>query len=74
MSRAVTKLPAFVKLTRHLIAPEAHHAIPNGILYLKGGDITEETAPFGKKVFIQHLNEWFEEPFFETKKLVHMPL
>ncbi len=74
VSRAVTKLPGFVKLTRHLIAKQPQNAIPNGILYLKGGDIQEETAPFQKTVFVQDLNEWFEEPFFETKKLVHLPL
>ncbi|MFW6043299.1 MAG: 16S rRNA (guanine(527)-N(7))-methyltransferase RsmG [Marinilabiliaceae bacterium] len=74
VSRAVTKLPGFVKLTRHLIGNQSQNAIPNGILYLKGGDIQEETTPFRKTVFVQDLNEWFEEPFFETKKLVHLPL
>lgn len=74
VSRAVTKLPGFVKLTRHLITNQSQNAIPNGILYLKGGDIQSETAPFRKVVSVQPLSEWFGESFFETKKLVHLPL
>ena len=74
VSRAVTNLPDFVRQTRHLITQKPSNAIPNGILYLKGGDISAETAPFKKKVFITPISDWFEESFFETKKLVHLPL
>ncbi len=74
VSRAVTNLPDFVRQTRHLITQKPSNAIPNGILYLKGGDISAETTPFKKKVFITPISDWFEEPFFETKKLVHLPL
>lgn len=74
VSRAVTNLPDFVRQTRHLIAKKSVNAIPNGILYLKGGDILNETNPFKKKVFITEISDWFDESFFETKKLVHLPL
>ncbi|WP_010663529.1 16S rRNA (guanine(527)-N(7))-methyltransferase RsmG [Marinilabilia salmonicolor] len=74
VSRAVTNLPDFVRQTRHLITSKSSNAIANGILYLKGGDISEETAPFKKKVFIASISDWFDEPFFETKKLVHLTL
>ncbi|MFO7999961.1 MAG: 16S rRNA (guanine(527)-N(7))-methyltransferase RsmG [Marinilabilia sp.] len=74
ISRAVTKLPGFVKLTNHLVSKIQKNSLPNGILYLKGGDLSAELAPFRKKVFVSDLNEWFEESFFETKKLIHLPL
>jgi 16S rRNA (guanine527-N7)-methyltransferase len=74
ISRAVTTLPLFVNQTRHLIAPKPKNAIGNGILYLKGGDLTEEIKPFRKRVFVAQLSDYFNEPFFETKKLVHLTL
>lgn len=74
ISRAVTTLPLFVKQTRHLIAPKPKNAIGNGILYLKGGDLTAELAPFKKRVYVTNLSDYFAEPFFETKKLVHLTL
>ncbi len=74
VSRAVTALPEFVKLTRHLLSKKEQNAIPNGILYLKGGDLEAETKPFKRLVNISSLDEWFEEPFFQTKKLLHLPL
>jgi 16S rRNA (guanine527-N7)-methyltransferase len=74
VSRAVTRLPVFVNWVRNNISLKQQNALPNGILYLKGGDLTKEIKPFRKQVFIQHLSEYFEEEFFETKKLVHIPL
>lgn len=74
LSRAVTTLPIFVNQTRHLIASKPKNAIGNGILYLKGGDLTAELQPFKKRVFVTPLTDYFEEPFFETKKLVHLTL
>lgn len=74
VSRAVTRLPEFVNWVRNNISLKQQNAVPNGILYLKGGDLTKEIKPFHKQVFIQHLSEYFEEEFFETKKLVHIPL
>jgi 16S rRNA (guanine527-N7)-methyltransferase len=74
VSRAVTNLPDFVKQSRHLISSYQQNAIPNGILYLKGGNIETEAAPFNKKILITEISEWFEESFFVTKKLIHLPL
>ncbi len=74
VSRAVTRLPEFVPWVRNKISDKKINPMPNGILYLKGGDITEETKPFKKIVFVKKLSDYFEEEFFETKKVVHLPL
>lgn len=72
ISRAVTQLPEFVKWVKKNISHKHKNAVPNGILYLKGGNIQDELKPFGKKVVVQHLSDYFEEDFFETKKLVYL--
>lgn len=74
VSRAVTRLPEFVKWVRKNVSKKQKNAIPNGIIYLKGGDLSEETAPFKKNIFIQNLAEYFDEEFFETKKVLHLPI
>ena len=74
VSRAVTRLPEFVPWVRKNIAQKQINSLPNGIIYLKGGDLQEETKPFKKYVFIKNLSDWFEEEFFETKKVVHLPV
>ncbi len=73
VSRAVTTLPGFYSQTKHLLSTKQNNAITNGILYLKGGDLTEELQPFKKQVIVSELSEVFEEPFFQTKKIVHLP-
>ena len=74
VSRAVTKLPEFVKWVRQNISPKQQNARANGILYLKGGDLEKEINAFRKNISIQPLSEYFEEDFFETKKLVYLRL
>jgi 16S rRNA (guanine527-N7)-methyltransferase len=74
VSRAVTSLPEFITWIRKNIDSVNRNAMPNGILYLKGGDLTEELRPFGKRPVIFDLSTFFEEPFFETKKLVYLPV
>ena len=74
ISRAVAPLPDFVNQTRHLISKKPQNAISNGILYLKGGDLTHEILPFRRMVSVVGLDSYFKEPFFETKKLVHVSL
>lgn len=74
LSRAVTQLPDFVKWVRNNISDKNKNSIPNGILYLKGGNIDGEIHPFRKNVYVQELSNYFEEEFFETKKLVHLIL
>jgi len=73
VSRAVTNMDDFVKWTRKKIAKKQQHGLKNGILYLKGGDLTEELRNFPKAT-IYNLADYFEDSFFETKKVVHIPL
>ncbi|NQV76831.1 MAG: 16S rRNA (guanine(527)-N(7))-methyltransferase RsmG [Lutibacter sp.] len=73
VSRAVTNMDDFVKWTKGKIAKKQKHELKNGILYLKGGDLTEELANFPKATQF-NLIDFFEEDFFETKKVVHIPL
>lgn len=72
VSRAVTGLPEFVPWVKKNISPKQKNAIPNGILYLKGGDVQSEIKPFGKNIFVQNISDYFDEEFFETKKLIHL--
>lgn len=73
VSRAVTKMDDFVKWTKKKIRKKSNHELKNGILYLKGGDLTEELANFPKAT-LSDLPNYFSEDFFETKKVVHIPL
>ncbi|MCF6182826.1 16S rRNA (guanine(527)-N(7))-methyltransferase RsmG [Lutibacter sp.] len=73
VSRAVTNMDDFVKWTRKKIKKEQNHTIKNGILYLKGGDLKQELQNFPKAT-IYNLSDYFAEDFFETKKVVHIPL
>ncbi len=73
-SRAVMDLSQIVPLVKRLIAKEQHNAIPNGILCLKGGDLTQEVRPFRNEVLIDELKNYFDEPYFKTKKIVYLPL
>ncbi len=73
VSRAVTNMDDFVKWTRKKVAKKQHHELKNGILYLKGGDLTEELANFPKAT-IYNLSDYYTEDFFESKKVVHIPL
>ena len=73
VSRAVTNMPDFVKWTKDKTKKNAVHKLKNGILYLKGGDLTEELAAY-KTVQLFDLPDFFEEDFFETKKVVYLPL
>lgn len=67
-------LPDLVKIIRKSISKEKLNALPNGLICLKGGELEQEAKPFGKAAQITSLSEYFEEPFFETKKLVYLPL
>lgn len=73
VSRAVTNMPDFVKWVRGKVKKEQKHDLPNGILYLKGGDLTEELAVF-QKVTLYNLSDYFSDDFFETKKVVHLAM
>jgi 16S rRNA (guanine527-N7)-methyltransferase len=73
VSRAVAAMPTFVHWVKGKIAKTSRHELKNGILYLKGGDLNEELQGY-KSVKIYNLSEDFSEDFYETKKLVHLPL
>ena len=73
VSRAVTNMPDFVSWIKDKIKKQNNHELKNGILYLKGGDLTEELKDFPKATEY-NLSDYFSEEFFETKKVVHLPL
>ncbi|GHA27398.1 ribosomal RNA small subunit methyltransferase G [Salinimicrobium marinum] len=73
VSRAVAVMPTFVHWVKGKIAKESKHELKNGILYLKGGDLSEELATY-PKAKIYDLQDYFKEDFFDTKKVVHLPL
>jgi 16S rRNA (guanine527-N7)-methyltransferase len=73
VSRAVTNMPDFVSWVSGKIKKTAANDLSNGILYLKGGDLTEELKNFPKATQY-NLSDFFKEEFFETKKVVHLPL
>lgn len=72
VSRAVAAMPTFVHWTKGKIKKDSSHKLKNGILYLKGGDLTDELQDY-KTVKVFDLKEYFEEAFFETKKVVYLP-
>ncbi|CAM1339127.1 16S rRNA (guanine(527)-N(7))-methyltransferase RsmG [Tenacibaculum aestuarii] len=73
VSRAVAQMETFHRWVKNKVHKKQNHALKNGILYLKGGDLTEELANFPKAT-IYDLPDFFEEDFFETKKVVHLPM
>ncbi|MDO5656680.1 MAG: 16S rRNA (guanine(527)-N(7))-methyltransferase RsmG [Flavobacteriaceae bacterium] len=75
VSRAVTQMPQFVAWVRQKIikTPLPGQQLANGILYLKGGDLHEELADFPQAV-VYAVSDFFEEEFFETKKIVYLPI
>ncbi len=83
VSRAVTTLPEFIRMTNHLIDPKSPYKDPRlkpekglkaGILYLKGGELADEILPLKQQVRVYELKDVFKEEFFETKKVVHVVL
>jgi len=73
VSRAVTEFQGFVKLTEKNIEKTGKNNLKNGIIYLKGGELADELAPFKSRVTIWNISDFFKEPFFETKKIVYLP-
>ena len=73
VSRAVTNMPDFVSWVDDKVSKKQNHELANGILYLKGGDLTEELKAFPKATEY-NLSDFFTDEFFETKKVVHLPL
>ena len=73
VSRAVAQMETFVRWVRSHIKKKSVHELKNGILYLKGGDLTEELAKFSTAQ-IYDLTDYYKEDFFETKKVVYLPM
>ena len=73
VSRAVTNMPDFVSWIKDKIKKQNKHELKNGILYLKGGDLTEELKDFPKATEY-NLSDYFSDEFFETNKVVNLPL
>jgi 16S rRNA (guanine527-N7)-methyltransferase len=72
ISRAVTELPKFCEWVKHLISSKSVNTLQNGIIYLKGGEVTHEVKSLKMKYKIYPISDYFEESFFETKKIVHL--
>jgi 16S rRNA (guanine527-N7)-methyltransferase len=72
-SRAVTSFPKFVKWVSNNFLEKSKNSIPNGILYLKGGNLTNELSRFKNKTEIFPLSDFFDEPYFKTKKIIYLP-
>ncbi len=75
VSRAVTSLPTFLKWIKNKQNKHSFNSLKNGILYLKGGDISEELAAlYPQKIYIYPIDMWFKEDFFKEKCIVYLPL
>lgn len=74
VSRAVMPLPDLVKICRKNIARDQHNALPNGLICLKGGEVDNEIQPFRHETLTWDLKDFFEEEFFETKKVVFVAI
>lgn len=73
ISRAVTRMANFYPWVKNKIRKEDINEYPNGILYLKGGEVDEEMEELDKSYVVYHLEDYFKEEFFETKKVIYMP-
>ena len=73
-SSAVMDLGDMVPLVKRLIATESRNAVPNGLICLKGGNLSGEVSKFKNQVLIDELSSYFKEEFFKTKKIVYLPL
>ena len=73
-SRAVTRLKEFYTWIHRKVKKNSMHDLDNGILYLKGGDLEDELSELKKPYALYELSDFFKEGFFETKKVVYVPL
>lgn len=74
VSRAVTRMKEFHGWIQHKVKPQSIHNLDNGILYLKGGDLDEEMNELKRPYSVYNLPDYFKEEFFETKKVIYVPL
>lgn len=74
VSRAVTRMKEFYGWVNTKSKPKSTHSLDNGILYLKGGDLDEEMNELKRPYSVTNLQDFFSEEFFETKRVVYLPL
>lgn len=74
VSRAVMELDDLIAVVRRSVSKKCINALPNGLICLKGGDLQNEVKKYKKMAMIANLNDYFAEPFFETKKVVYVQL
>jgi 16S rRNA (guanine527-N7)-methyltransferase len=74
VSRAVTAMPKFLGWTRNKISQQQKNTLKNGIIALKGGDLKEEFAGLKYQIIEEPVSQWFDEPFFESKKVIYIPI
>lgn len=74
VSRAVTSFPEFVRISSATIARGGFNSLRNGIIYLKGGDISLEIKEFENRVKVYYIRDFFSEEFFETKKIIYLQI
>jgi 16S rRNA (guanine527-N7)-methyltransferase len=73
ISRAVTRMANFYPWVKNKIRTEDFNEFQNGILYLKGGEVDEEMEELDKSYVVYHLDDYFQEVYFETKKVIYLP-
>ena len=74
VSRAVTDLPTLIKISRKNISTDNKNALPNGLITLKGGDLSAETKDYKGDIEVVPISNYYEEPYFDEKKIVYCPV
>jgi 16S rRNA (guanine527-N7)-methyltransferase len=74
VSRAVMPLPELVRIIKKNISKTQHNALPNGVIALKGGELSDELKPYGKRVVVTPISDYFSEEWFSDKQVVYLPL
>lgn len=74
ISRAVTAFPTFYNWVRNKVKTDSFNDLKNGILYLKGGDLRDELKKFETRITTYEISKFFNESFFETKKVIYLPI
>jgi len=72
LSRGVMPLPDLIRLTRRNISQKCKNAYPNGLICLKGGDLTEELKGVNLPVLVDEISNWMDEEYFQTKKVIYV--
>lgn len=74
VSRAVMPLPQLVRIIKKNISKTQHNALPNGVIALKGGELSDELKPYGKRVVVTPISDYFTEEWFSDKQVIYLPL